>query len=60
MLIYGTGRTGLNPSLNAVATIMLTLSLTAIGIAAVVLQRIGRRRGSAEASAAHELVRFEL
>jgi len=32
----------------------------AIGIAAVVLQRIGRRRGSAEASAAHELVRFEL
>ncbi len=60
MLIYGTGRTGLNPSLNAVATVMLTMSLTAIAVAAIVLQRIARRRGSADVNAAHELVRFEL
>ena len=60
MLIYGTGRTGLNPSLNAVATVMLVMSLSAITIAALVLRGIARRRGTAEASAAHELVRFEL
>jgi spermidine/putrescine transport system permease protein len=59
MLIYGTGRTGLNPSLNAVATVMLVLSLTAITIAALVMRAIARRRGTAEASVAHELVRFE-
>jgi len=59
MLIYGTGRTGLNPSLNAVATVMLVLSLTAITIAALVMRAIARRRGSSEASVAHELVRFE-
>ena len=59
MLIYGTGRTGLNPSLNAVATVMLVMSLTAITIAALVMRAIARRRGTAEASAARELVRFE-
>jgi spermidine/putrescine transport system permease protein len=59
MLIYGTGRTGLNPSLNAVATVMLVLSLTAITIAALVMRSIARRRGTTEASVAHELVRFE-
>ncbi len=59
MLIYGTGRTGLNPSLNAVATVMLVLSLTAITIAALVMRAIARRRGTAEGSVAHELVRFE-
>jgi spermidine/putrescine transport system permease protein len=59
MLIYGTGRTGLNPSLNAVATVMLVLSLTAITIAALVMRGIARRRGTTEASVAHELVRFE-
>lgn len=59
MLIYGTGRTGENPSLNAVATVMLVLSLSAIGLASVVLQRVARRRGTAEA-AARELVRFEI
>jgi spermidine/putrescine transport system permease protein len=59
MLIYGTGRTGENPSLNAVATVMLVLSLSAIGLASVVLQRVARRRGAGEA-AARELVRFEI
>jgi spermidine/putrescine transport system permease protein len=60
MLIYGTGRTGLNPSLNAVATVMLTMSLSAIAIAALVMGSIARRRGTPEASATRELVRFEL
>jgi spermidine/putrescine transport system permease protein len=60
MLIYGTGRTGTNPSLNAVGTVMLVMSMTAIGLAAVVMRAIARRRGAAEASGTSELVRFEL
>jgi ABC-type spermidine/putrescine transport system permease subunit II len=60
MLIYGTGRTGLNPSLNAVATVMLVLSLTAIAIAALAMGGIARRRGTTDASGARDLVRFEL
>lgn len=59
MLIYGTGRTGENPSLNAVATVMLVLSLSAIGLATLVLQAVARRRGTGE-TAARELVRFEV
>jgi len=59
MLIYGTGRTGENPSMNAVATVMLVLSLAAIGIAASVLRLVARRRGT-PASAARELLRFEI
>jgi hypothetical protein len=35
------------------------LSLSAIGIASVVLQRVARRRGTGE-TAARELVRFEI
>lgn len=60
MLIYGTGRTGTNPSLNAVATVMLVLSLSAVGIAAAVLRAVAKRRGTRNASAASELVRFEI
>jgi spermidine/putrescine transport system permease protein len=60
MLIYGTGRTGTNPSLNAVGTVMLVMSMTAIGLAAAVMRSIARRRGTAEASGTSELVRFEL
>jgi spermidine/putrescine transport system permease protein len=60
MLIYGTGRTGTNPSLNAVATVMLVLSLSAVALAAIVLRSVARRRGTDGASAARELVRFEL
>ncbi|HYF12092.1 MAG TPA: ABC transporter permease [Actinomycetota bacterium] len=60
MLIYGTGRTGTNPSLNAVATVMLVLSLSAVVIAAVVLRSVARRRGGDGSSATRELVRFEI
>ncbi|HXF71280.1 MAG TPA: ABC transporter permease [Actinomycetota bacterium] len=59
MLIYGTGRTGENPSMNAVATVMLVLSLAAIGLAALALRVVARRRGTRE-SAARELIRFEV
>jgi spermidine/putrescine transport system permease protein len=60
MLIYGTGRTGTNPSLNAVATVMLVLSLSAIAVAALVLRSVAKRRGAARGSAARELVHFEI
>jgi spermidine/putrescine transport system permease protein len=60
MLIYGTGRTGTNPSLNAIGTVMLVMSMTAIGLAALVMRSIARRRGTREASGTSELVRFEL
>jgi spermidine/putrescine transport system permease protein len=59
MLIYGTGRTGENPSLNAVATVMLVLSLSAITIAGLVMRGMARRHGTREASAADSLTRFE-
>jgi spermidine/putrescine transport system permease protein len=57
MLLYATGRTAPNPSLNALASLMLVISLGAIGVAAFVLIRIGRRRGGA---GARELAAFEL
>lgn len=60
MLIYGTGRTGTNPSLNAVGTVMLVMSMTAIGLAAIVMRSIALRRGTTGAGGASELVRFEL
>jgi spermidine/putrescine transport system permease protein len=60
MLIYGTGRTGTNPSLNAIGTVMLVMSLTAIALAALVMRSIARRRGTTETGGTSELVRFEL
>ncbi len=59
MLIYGTGRTGENPSLNAVATVMLVLTLGALALAGAALRSFSRRRGT-RSSAAGELMRFEL
>jgi spermidine/putrescine transport system permease protein len=59
MLIYGTGRTGENPSLNAVATVMLVLSLSAIAIAGVVMRGMAKRRGTRDESAADALTKFE-
>ena len=51
MLIYSAGRTAPNPALNATATIMLVLSLGAIGLAGLGMQRLSKRRG-VEASTA--------
>ena len=45
MLIYSAGRTAPNPALNATATIMLALSLGAIGLAVVGMRSLSRRRG---------------
>ena len=59
MLLYSTGRSAPNPSLNALATLMLTFSLAAIGIAAFTLSRFARRHGT-QAGAARELTAFEL
>lgn len=57
MLLYATGRTAPNPSLNALATLMLVVSLGAIGLAALAVTRVGRRRGVARSS---ELTGFHL
>lgn len=59
MLIYAGGRTAPNPSLNAVATLMLVVSLGAIFVAALGMRSISRRRGGA-AKPPGELMRFEL
>jgi spermidine/putrescine transport system permease protein len=45
MLIYSAGRTAPNPALNATATVMLILSLGAIGLAAFGMKALSTRRG---------------
>jgi spermidine/putrescine transport system permease protein len=45
MLIYATGRTEPNPSLNAVATLMLLVSLTAVAVAFLGMRALSRRQG---------------
>jgi spermidine/putrescine transport system permease protein len=57
MLLYATGRTAPNPSLNALASLMLVLSLGAIGVAALALSRVSRRRGGT--AGGRELATFE-
>lgn len=59
MLIYSAGRAAPNPSLNAVATLMLVVSLGAIGVATVLLRSFSRRRGG-ERAPTGELIRFEI
>ena len=46
MRIYASGRAAPNPSLNAMATLMLVLSLAAIGIAALAMKRLAARFGT--------------
>ena len=45
MLIYSAGRTAPNPALNATATVMLVLSLGAIGLAGLGMKTLSARRG---------------
>jgi spermidine/putrescine transport system permease protein len=45
MLIYSAGRTAPNPALNATATLMLAISLGALGLGAAGMSRLARRRG---------------
>jgi spermidine/putrescine transport system permease protein len=53
ILLYSTARTAPNPSLNALATLMLVLSMLAIAIAIALQRRSGRGRGDAVESFAH-------
>jgi spermidine/putrescine transport system permease protein len=57
--IYGAARNAGNPSLNALATIMMLLSLLSISIAVGILHRFNLRRGSGQ-SAVEDFARFEL
>jgi spermidine/putrescine transport system permease protein len=58
MLIYASGRTAPNPALNATATLMLVISLTAIGIAALAMKRLAARFG--QAGGTSEMAGFRL
>ena len=57
--IYSAARNAGNPSLNALATIMMLLSLLSICIAVGILHRFNRRRGTGQ-SAVEDFARFEL
>jgi hypothetical protein len=45
MLIYSSGRTAPNPALNATATLMLVISLAAIGVGLGGMRVLARRQG---------------
>ena len=45
MLIYGSGRTAPNPALNATATLMLLISLAAIGLGFGGMRALAKRLG---------------
>jgi spermidine/putrescine transport system permease protein len=55
MLIYSTARGAPTPALNAVATVMLGLSLVAVGLAAAVQRSFGARAGVPAAESAATL-----
>jgi spermidine/putrescine transport system permease protein len=57
--IYSAARNAGNPSLNALATIMMVLSLLSITIAVLILSWFNRRHGS-KASAVEDFARFEI
>jgi spermidine/putrescine transport system permease protein len=58
MLIYSAGRTAPNPALNATATLMLVISLGAIGIGVAAMRVLGRRQGVETKGT--DVARFEL
>jgi hypothetical protein len=45
MLIYSSGRTAPNPALNATATLMLVISLAAIGLGVGGMRTLAKRLG---------------
>jgi spermidine/putrescine transport system permease protein len=57
--IYSAARNAGNPSLNALATIMMVLSLVSITIAVLILRRFNRRQGTGR-SAVEDFARFEI
>jgi spermidine/putrescine transport system permease protein len=50
--IYSGARAGSTPALNALATVMLLMTLTAVALAAFVLRRVSRRSGDSGMGAA--------
>jgi spermidine/putrescine transport system permease protein len=59
MLIYASGRTAPNPALNATTTLMLILSLGAIGVGLSVMKRLSARQGLG-GTGAGDIARFEI
>jgi spermidine/putrescine transport system permease protein len=59
MLIYSAGRTAPNPALNATATLMLVISLGAIGLGLAGMRWLAKRQGLGSQNAA-DVARFEL
>jgi spermidine/putrescine transport system permease protein len=59
MLIYSAGRTAPNPALNATATLMLFISLGAVGVGVAGMRRLARRQGVAGAETT-DVARFEI
>jgi spermidine/putrescine transport system permease protein len=57
--IYSAARNAGNPSLNALATIMMALSLLSITVAVLILRRFNRRQGTGR-SAVEDFARFEI
>ena len=57
--IYSAARNAGNPSLNALATIMMLLSLLSITVAVLILRRFNRRQGTGR-SAVEDFARFEI
>lgn len=57
--IYSAARNAGNPSLNALATIMMLLSLLSITAAVLILRRFNRRQGTGR-SAVEDFARFEI
>lgn len=59
MLLYATGRSAPNPSLNALATVMLVCSLAAIATAYLIVTLFSKRQGGGGAGA-REFTRFDI
>jgi spermidine/putrescine transport system permease protein len=60
ILIYSTARAAPNPALNALASVMLALSMVAIALAVLVLRHFSKRERGREASAVDQFARLEL
>jgi spermidine/putrescine transport system permease protein len=58
MLIYSSGRTAPNPALNATATLMLVISLGAIGVGVLGMRAIAKRQGGGVSGV--DVARFEI
>lgn len=58
--IYSSARVGPPPSLNALAVILMLLTLAAVTVAGLVLRRYQRRYSDGSASAAQSIANFEL